>query len=158
MKSPNVVHAQWSRSLQYDPPYFFSFFSLKIQSVSSVNLGEGKDGKVGKGREGRWRETEGGKRNEIDLSHYSFKTFASCLSLMQYTDEDDDVSDDVIVAGFAALCHFVAECRDTARAAIAAKRKTLDRRSRDNVRDVVSARARFEQVKQQNAQVTAQLQ
>jgi len=67
--------------------------------------------------------------------------------------ENNDPSDDVIVYGFAALCHYVAECRDTARAAIAAKRKTLDRRSRDNVRDVVIAKARFERIKQQNSQV-----
>lgn len=79
------------------------------------------------------------------------------MLLAQYTDEDDDVSDDVIVDGFSALCRFVAECRDTARAAVAAKRKTLDRRSRNNVRDVVTAITRFEQIKQQYSQVMTRL-
>lgn len=73
-------------------------------------------------------------------------------SLMQDT-ENDDPSDDVIVHGFATLCHYVAECRDTARAAIAAKRKTLDRRTRDNVRDVVTAQTRFERIQQDISQV-----
>jgi len=67
--------------------------------------------------------------------------------------EDDDPSDDVIVQEFAALCHYVAECRDTARAAVAAKRKKLDRRTRDNVRDVITAKERFQRIQQQNSQV-----
>jgi len=59
------------------------------------------------------------------------------------------------VRGFAALCRYVAECRQSARAAIAAKRKTLDRRTRDNIRDVVIAKTRLEQTKQQQSQVSS---
>ena len=59
----------------------------------------------------------------------------------------------MIVNGFSALCRYVAECREKARVAIAAKRKTLDRRTRDNVRDVIMARQRFDRIQQQHLQV-----
>jgi len=70
--------------------------------------------------------------------------------------EEENPGDDVIADGFSALCRYAAECRETARAAIAAKRRKLDRRARDHVRDVAGATERLQRVQLLHLQVNAQ--